>query len=44
MLVIGDREEKEGTVSPRKRSGETIGSMSPEDVIRLIESDYPNLS
>lgn len=43
MLVIGDREEKEGTVSPRKRSGETIGPMSPEDVIRMIESDYPKL-
>lgn len=44
MLVIGDREEKEQTVSPRKRSGETIGSMGAEDFIRLVESDYPNFS
>ncbi len=43
MLVIGDREEKEGTVSPRKRSGETVGSMSPQDFIQLVESDYPTL-
>ncbi len=43
MLVIGDREEKEGTVSPRKRSGETIGSMAPEEFVRLVESEYPNL-
>ncbi len=44
MLVIGDKEEKEGTVSPRKRSGETMGSMSPEAFIRLVESEYPNLN
>lgn len=43
MLVIGDREEKEGTVSPRKRSGETMGSMNPQEFIQLVESDYPNL-
>ncbi len=44
MLVIGDREEKEETVSPRKRSGETIGSMAPEAFIRLVESEFPNLN
>jgi len=43
MLVIGDKEEKGETVSPRKRSGETIGSMTAEEFIRLVESDYPNL-
>lgn len=44
MLVIGDKEEKEGTVSPRKRSGETLESMSPEAFIRLVESEYPKLN
>ena len=44
MLVIGDKEEKGENVSPRKRSGETIGSMGAEEFIRLVESDYPNLS
>jgi threonyl-tRNA synthetase len=44
MLVIGDKEEKEETVSPRKRNGETIGSMGVEEFIQLVESDYPNFS
>jgi threonyl-tRNA synthetase len=43
MLVIGDREEKEGTFSPRKRSGETVKSMRPEEFIAQVESEYPNL-
>jgi threonyl-tRNA synthetase len=43
MLVIGDREEKEGTLSPRKRSGETMKSMRAEDFIVQVESEYPSL-
>ncbi len=43
MLVVGDREEKEGTISPRKRSGETMKSIQPEDFISLVESEYPKL-
>jgi threonyl-tRNA synthetase len=43
MLVIGDREEKEGTLSPRKRSGETMKSMRAEDFIAQVESEYPSL-
>jgi len=43
MLVIGDREEKEGTLSPRKRSGETMKSLRPEEFIAQVESEYPNL-
>jgi threonyl-tRNA synthetase len=43
MLVIGDKEEREGTVSPRKRSGETLKSMSVEDFVKQIESEYPSL-
>ncbi|MCX8117289.1 MAG: threonine--tRNA ligase [Desulfobacterota bacterium] len=43
MLVIGDKEERDGTVSPRKRSGETIGSMTPQAFIQLVEADYPRL-
>ncbi len=41
MLVAGDREVKEGTLSPRKRSGETLKSMTVEDFIRHIQSEYP---
>jgi threonyl-tRNA synthetase len=43
MLVIGDREEKEGTLSPRKRSGETMKSLRPEEFIAQVESEYPNI-
>jgi threonyl-tRNA synthetase len=43
MLVIGDREEKEGTFSPRERSGATLGSMGVDEFARLIESQYPKL-
>jgi threonyl-tRNA synthetase len=43
MLVAGDREVSEGTISPRKRSGENLKSMTPEDFIRQIESEYPTL-
>ena len=43
MLVIGDREVKEKTISPRKRNGETLKSMAVEDFIKQIESEYPRL-
>jgi threonyl-tRNA synthetase len=43
MLVIGDREVREGTLAPRKRNGETLKSMTVEDFIKQIESEYPKL-
>jgi threonyl-tRNA synthetase len=43
MLVAGDREVSEGTISPRKRSGETLKSMTLEDFVKQIESEYPML-
>lgn len=43
MLVIGDREEKEGTVSPRFRNGRTLSGMRVDEFIALVESDYPKL-
>ena len=43
MLVIGDREERDGTVSPRQRSGEAIEGMRIEDFIKRVESEYPKL-
>jgi threonyl-tRNA synthetase len=41
MLVIGDREEKEGTLSPRKRNGEAMKAVRPEAFVDLVESEYP---
>jgi threonyl-tRNA synthetase len=43
MLVAGDREVKEGTLAPRKRSGETMKSMPVEDFIKQVESEFPKL-
>jgi threonyl-tRNA synthetase len=43
MLVIGDREEKEGTLSPRKRSGEAMKAMRVEDFISQVLSENPKL-
>jgi len=43
MLVVGDREEREETISPRKRSGEAMKAMRGEDFIKLVESEYPLL-
>jgi threonyl-tRNA synthetase len=43
MLVTGEREVKEGTLSPRKRSGETLKSITVEDFVKQIESEYPTL-
>ena len=43
MLVIGDREEKEGTLSPRKRSGEAMAAVKVEEFIARVRSEYPSL-
>jgi threonyl-tRNA synthetase len=43
MLVMGDREEKEGTISPRQRSGVTMKAMRVEEFINQVESEYPAL-
>lgn len=43
MLVIGEREEKEGTISPRQRSGVTMKAMRVEDFVKKVESEYPTL-
>jgi threonyl-tRNA synthetase len=43
MLVVGDREEREETISPRKRSGEAMKAVRVEDFIKLVESEYPSI-
>jgi threonyl-tRNA synthetase len=43
MLVIGDREVKEETLSPRKRSGEAMKAMGIGEWISLIQAEYPQL-
>ncbi len=39
MLVIGDKESEEGTVSVRKRGHGDQGSMSTEDFIKVVAED-----
>jgi len=43
MLVLGDKEEKQGTVSPRKRTGETVEGMQVEDFVAQVKGEYPPL-
>jgi threonyl-tRNA synthetase len=43
MLVIGEKEEKGGTLSPRKRTGETMAAMTVDDFVAHVESEYPKL-
>lgn len=46
MLVLGDREAEEGTVSVRTRGGENLGAMKQEELIRFLakENDERALS
>ncbi|MBE6957001.1 MAG: threonine--tRNA ligase [Ruminococcaceae bacterium] len=37
MVVVGDRDMENGTVSPRHRSGEDLGAMSFEDFAALLK-------
>ena len=39
MLVIGDKEAEEGTVSVRKRGHGDQGSMSTADFVELVKSE-----
>ncbi len=39
MLVIGDREEEEGTVSIRRRDSEKLVSMKAEDFVAMIKEE-----
>ena len=39
MLVVGDRDMENGTVSVRHRSGEDLGAMSLENFIKLLDHE-----
>ncbi len=39
MLIVGEKEEKEGTVSVRKHGGEDLGVMSVEDFAALVNKE-----
>ncbi|MFA7059777.1 MAG: threonine--tRNA ligase [Pedobacter sp.] len=39
MLVIGDKEVEQGTVTPRYRDGKNLASMKPTDFAAFVESE-----
>ncbi len=39
MLVIGDKEVADGTLSPRHRSGETLTAMTPAEFVEFIQEE-----
>ena len=39
MLIIGDKESEDREVTPRKRSGENLASMKPEEFVLLINEE-----
>ena len=39
MLVIGDKEVEQGTVTPRYRDGKNLAAMSPEAFVEFVESE-----
>jgi threonyl-tRNA synthetase len=41
MLVVGDREAENETVSVRKRNGKNLGTMSMNDIFTLIRDETP---
>ena len=39
MLIIGDKEAEDGTVAVRKRGEGDIGSMKPEEFLKMVQED-----
>ena len=39
MLVVGDRDMENGTVSPRRRSGEDLGAMSLDGFAAMLKEE-----
>ncbi|MDO5104594.1 threonine--tRNA ligase [Capnocytophaga sp.] len=39
MLIVGENEEKEATVSVRKHGGESLGSISVDEFVKIVQSE-----
>lgn len=39
MLIIGEREKEDGTITVRKRNGENLPAMTPSEFVELIQSE-----
>ena len=42
MLVIGDKEVEQGTVTPRYRDGKNLPAMKPEEFIDFVTQECKN--
>ncbi len=42
ILVVGEKEESQGTVSVRKHGGEDLGTMSTEDFAKMLNEEVEN--
>jgi threonyl-tRNA synthetase len=39
MLIVGEREKENGTVTVRKRSGENLPPMTPQEFVEMVRSE-----
>ena len=44
MIIVGEKEEKEGTLSVRKHGKGDLGTFTPEDFIKLVEDEIKELT
>jgi threonyl-tRNA synthetase len=43
IIIVGEREENEGTISVRKHGGEDLGSIKVDGLIKIIKEEINNL-
>jgi threonyl-tRNA synthetase len=39
MLIVGEREKEEGTITVRKRNGENLPAMTPQDFAERVRGE-----
>jgi threonyl-tRNA synthetase len=44
MIIVGEKEEAEGTLSVRKQGTGDLGTFTPEDFIKLVEKEIKELT
>jgi threonyl-tRNA synthetase len=44
MIIVGEKEENEGTLSVRKHGKGDLGTFTPEDFIKLVENEIKELT
>ncbi len=44
MVIVGEKEEKEGTISVRKHGEGDLGTFTPDEFVRLVEEEISKLT